>query len=120
MDAIDFVIKWNRICEERDGNCCDCPVEETCSSFRTNEMSRKVAKELVYTVEHTNILEKWNRITSKDVKYPYYSYRCSRCDYPINTKPNYCPHCGAKMENASFFCDDEDEQTESEDQNGQS
>lgn len=26
------------------------------------------------------------------------SYLCSECDYPMEHKVNYCPHCGVKMD----------------------
>lgn len=38
-----------------------------------------------------------NRIPVPDGRV-YYSYYCSECRHISTTEYNYCPHCGAKME----------------------
>lgn len=41
----------------------------------------------------------WKRVSAdKYVQHATYYFRCSECDNDIIGEHNYCPHCGAKME----------------------
>lgn len=58
MDTVDFVLKWCRICKDRDGNCCECLLEEPCSLFRTGKLSKSMAYDLIARVDLTNVFAK--------------------------------------------------------------
>lgn len=74
--------------------------EELCNQRRWNE-----AQEYVGIIERLDGLPtaeprkgKWVSLDDFRGKYNDYGYKCSKCDEHLDYEANYCPNCGARME----------------------
>lgn len=68
--------------------------------FRYIEQLKKEKADLLYTIKAMgNKVGKWKRVSmDKYVQHAMAYYRCSECGKDIIGTHNYCPNCGAKMQ----------------------
>lgn len=86
MDAIAYVKKVSKICDEyenADGNCDICPLGKFCCGLPKPDE----AKEVVELVEQFD----FDSVPAQTT--------CTKCgkDLPLKPKPKYCPNCGSKL-----------------------
>lgn len=78
-----------------DYSCFECPYEEECGRYKSQRLSA-VYRKAADAIEE--LLKRVRPVVHATWETDTCHFYCSECEHYVDYKTNFCPNCGAKME----------------------